>query len=56
MTTKQQAIQAMWDSLDDEDVSTERLIQMVSDACSCSSDDVISVVFKEQPPTPPTQP
>jgi hypothetical protein len=37
-------IVATWDALDDDNLSTETLVQMVADACHCSTDDVAAAL------------
>jgi len=37
-------IKASWDSHDDDDVSTERLLQMVADDCNCDIEDVVETL------------
>ena len=41
-------IMASWDAHDDDDISTERLIQMVADDCKCGIDDVIETLSRQQ--------
>lgn len=37
----------VYDALDDEDVSTERLLCMVADTCGCDIDDVVEALAME---------
>ena len=37
----------VYEALDDEDVSTERLLCMVADTCGCEIDDVIDALVTE---------
>ena len=41
-------IMASWDAHDDDDISTEMLIQMVADDCKCEADDVIETLSRQQ--------
>lgn len=41
---KRDEIRAMWEVFDDDDISTERLLQMVADACKCDIGDVVEAV------------
>lgn len=41
-------IMASWDAHDDNDISTEMLIQMVADDCKCGIDDVIEALSRQQ--------
>ena len=43
-TKLQSEILSMYDLFDDEDVSTERLLCMVADACECDIDDVVDTL------------
>ena len=38
-------INEAWDSLEDDSISTERMIQMVADHCKVETDTVIKAVF-----------
>lgn len=35
----------IWDSFDEEDISTERLIQMVADTCNIKYEEVLEFIF-----------
>ena len=37
-----------WNAHDDNDVSTEKLLQMVADDCKCEVDDVIETLSRQQ--------
>ena len=47
-TESQSRILSMYDLFDDDDISTERLLCMVADACECDIDDVTNtlILFK----------
>ena len=44
MTKLQRQILAIYDALDDEDISTERLFAMVSDAAGVEVEDVVQAL------------
>lgn len=46
MSKKEAHILASYDLHDDDDISTERLLQMVADDCKCDIMDVIDVLEK----------
>lgn len=39
-------ILAVYESMDDNDISTERLLQIVADMCNCEIDDVIDALIE----------
>ena len=41
-------IMASWDAHDDDDISTERLLEMVADDCKCEVDDVVETLSRQQ--------
>ena len=41
-------VQSVWDSFDDDDISTERLIAMVADTCGLDYEDVLEFMYEEQ--------
>lgn len=41
-------VQSVWDSFDDDDISTERLIAMVADTCELDYEDVLEFMYEEQ--------
>ena len=41
-------IMASWDAHDSDDISTERLLQMVADDCKCEVDDVVETLSRQQ--------
>jgi len=41
------AIKAAWEMFDDDDTSTERLLQLVADACNCTISDVVDVMTEK---------
>lgn len=43
---KQLDILTTYDMLDDDDISTERLLAMVCDECHCDVDDVINALMQ----------
>ena len=45
--SKKEEIRAAWELLDDGDISTERLLQMVADACSCTVSEVVEAVTNQ---------
>jgi hypothetical protein len=46
MTRKEARILASYDLHDDDDISTERLLQMVADDCRCDITDVVDVLYE----------
>lgn len=40
-------ILAVYEALDDDDISTERLLSMVADTCECDIDDVVEALVME---------
>lgn len=44
LTTEQEAICNAYDMLNDDDISTERLLQMVADHCDCDTGDVVDAL------------
>ena len=46
MTRKEAQILASYDLHDDDDISTERLLQMVADDCRCDIIDVVDVLYE----------
>lgn len=43
---KEKQILEAYDFWDDDDISTERLLAMVSDECDCDVDEVVDVLVK----------
>ena len=43
MATKEEIL-IVYDMLDDEDISTERLLSMVADECDCDYSDVVEAL------------
>lgn len=41
---KKDEIKAAWELFNDNDISTECLLQLVADTCSCTIDDVVAVM------------
>lgn len=41
------AIKATWEMFDDGDISTERLLQLVADACDCTVSDVVDAIAED---------
>ena len=47
-TIRDNEIMESWDVHDSDDISTERLLQMVADDCKCEVDDVVETLSRQQ--------
>ena len=47
-TIRDNEIMDSWDTHDSDDISTERLLQVVADDCKCEVDDVVETLSRQQ--------